>query len=764
MERLIGHPKLIAVIGNHLPRQCGIATFTTDLCNALARELPSSESVIALAMDDVPGGYRYPDRVGFEIRDNMPAEYLRAAEYLNVKEIEIGILQHEYGIYGGQCGANIFQLLENLRIPILTTLHTVLPDPKADERAILLKLGKLSERLIVMSQVARGILMDVYQIPEDKIAVIPHGIPDVPFVDSFFYKDQFGLEGRKVILTFGLLSPGKGLETMIDAMVHVVERHPEAIYVILGATHPHILRDTGEKYRHELQQQAHFLGLENHVLFYNQFLDLQSLLRFISTADVFVTPYPSKSQIVSGTLSYAMGAGKAVVSTPYLYAEEQLADGRGILVPFDDPEAMGKAVGDLLSSDSLSNSIRKEAYQYCRPMVWKEVARNYLSLAQECIDRQEQKPKARYGEAKIPKLDTLPKINLDHLRVMTDDTGMLQHAHFSIPNRDHGYCTDDNARALIAVSMYYKLRNDESVIPLIKNYLSFLISAFNQDNGRFRNFMSYDRKWLDAAGSEDSHGRALWGLGMTMGITADPSIREGICHLFENATNCVEEFEHPRAWAFAIIGIQQYLSVYGGDSPVRRTRTALAEKLYQLFKKNSSKDWPWFADTVTCANARLPQALLAAARALSNEEMLRAGLESLTWLLKQQTAKEGHISIIGNNGWMHRSGQRAHFGQQPLEAMGLIEACAEAFLATKEDSWLNEARRCLAWFLGGNDLNLPIYDFKTGGCHDGLEPQGLNRNMGAESTLAWLISLLTMYNVFEQEILLKEETGGEVKA
>ena len=764
MEHLIRYPKSIAVIGNHLPRLCGIATFTTDLCNALAAELPNPENVIALAMDDVPGGYPYPDRVGFEIRDNMPADYLRAAEYLHVKEIEVAILQHEYGIYGGQCGANMFQLLENLRIPILTTLHTVLSDPSANEKAIVLKLSKISARLIVMSQVARGILMEVYQIPDDKITIIPHGIPDVPFVDPCFYKEQFGLETRKVILTFGLLSPGKGLETMLNAMVHVVERHPDAIYVILGATHPHVLRDTGEKYRHELQQKTHLLGLENHVLFYNQFLDLRSLLRFISTADIFVTPYPSKDQIVSGTLSYAMGAGKAVVSTPYLYAEEQLADGRGIIVPFNGPEAMGKAVADLLSSDSLRNSMRKQAYQYCRPMVWKEVARNYLSLAQQCIDRQEQKPKARYGEAKIPKLDTLPKIKLDHLRVMTDDTGILQHSHFSIPKRDHGYCTDDNARALIAVGMYYKLGNDEGVIPLIKNYLSFLISAFNQDNGRFRNLMSYDRKWLDEAGSEDSHGRALWGLGTTMGITTDPSIREGICHLFECAIHSVEEFEHPRAWAFTLIGIQEYLSVYGGDSPARRIRSALAEKLYQLFEKNSSKDWSWFGDTLTYANARLPQALLVAARALSNEDMFRAGVEALTWLLKQQTGKDGHISIIGNKGWMHRSGQRAHFDQQPVEVMGLIEACAEAFLATKENRWLNEARRCLDWFLGRNDLNLPIYDFKTGGCHDGLGPHGLNRNMGAESTLAWLISLLTMYNVLEREILLKEEIEGEVKA
>ncbi len=764
MEPLTRYPKSMAVIGNYLPRQCGIATFTTDLCTALAKELPNPEAVIAVAMDDVPGGYPYPERVRFEIRDNIPADYLRAAEYLNVKEIDIAVLQHEYGIFGGRCGVNVFQLLENLRMPILATLHTILPEPSPDQKAILVRLGKTCERLIVMSQGARKILGEVYQIPEEKVAVIPHGIPDVPFVDSCFYKDHFGLENRKVILTFGLLGPGKGLEVMIEAMPQVIERHPDAIYVILGATHPHVLRATGEKYRHELQQKVHLLGLEKHVMFYNQFLDLPSLMQFISTADVYVTPYPKRDQIVSGTLTYAMGAGKAVVSTPYLYAEELLADGRGILVPFNDSEAMGKAVADLLSSDALRNAIRKQAYQYCRPMVWREVARSYLSLAQQCIDREEQRPRIVQGGVKIQKLDTLPKIKFDHLMVMTDDTGILQHARFSVPDRDHGYCTDDNARALIVAGMYYKLRKDEAVIPLIKRYLAFVIHAFNPKRGRFRNFMSYDRRWLEEAGSEDAHGRALWALGTTIEMTGDASIREGICRLFPSAIQAVAEFRYPRAWAFSLIGLQQYLSVYGGDAPVRRIRRALAEKLYDLYRNNASEDWPWFEDTLTYANARLPHALLVAGRALGREEMVQAGLASLEWLLEQQTSPDGHLTLIGNRGWMRRGGQRARFDQQPIEAMGLIEACSEAFLATKESRWLNEARRCLDWFLGRNDLSVAIYDFKTGGCHDGLEAHGLNQNMGAESTLAWLASLLTVYNLFEQEILVKERTAREVQA
>ena len=751
------HPASLAVIGNYVPRRCGIATFTTDLCNALAEEVSTPENVIALAMDDIEGGYPYPERVKFEIRDNVSEDYMRAADYLNIHKVEIAILQHEYGIFGGKYGASIFQLLENLKMPIIATLHTVLSAPNRAQKAIIFKLGMLCDQLVSMSEVAKDLLIEYYAIPENKITIIPHGIPDVPFVDTCYYKDMLGLKNRKVILTFGLLGPGKGLETMIDAMLYVVKSNPDVMYIILGATHPHVIKATGEKYRHGLTQRIRRLNLEKHVMFYNQFVDLPTLIKFIKATDIFVTPYPGRDQIASGTLSYALGAGKAVVSTPYFYAEEQLADGRGVLVPFENPSAMGSAVAELLSSETLRNTIRKQAYQYGRHMIWKEVGRAYLNLAQLCLERQTDKPGFPYSEVKTQIVNVLPKTKLDHLRVMTDDTGMLQHCFFSIPNRDHGYCVDDNARALIAVSLYSNLKNDISVLPLLKIYLSFLLNAFNPDKGRFRNFMSYDRSWLDEAGSEDSHGRAVWALGTVIEIAPTQSIQDAACRLFLDSIGSTEDLTYPRAWAFSLMGVQNYLNFYSGDATVRKIRASLAEKLFKEFEKNMTSDWLWYNDTITYANALLPHALLIAGHSIAHEKMFDAGLKILKWLLQIQTEEDGHLSIIGNNGWMQRNADRARFDQQPIEAMNLITACADAFCYTGDQFWLQEARKSFDWFFGGNDGNVAVYDYKTGGCFDGLTPQGINENMGAESTLAWLISLLTMHEIFHQEILLKEK-------
>lgn len=756
--------KPIAVIGNYLPRRCGIATFTSDLCDALAAELQSPKGVITVAMDDEPDGYAYPDRVKFGIRDQVQVDYLRAADFLNINKPDFVILQHEYGIYGGQSGAHVFHLIENLRMPIITTLHTILSNPDDNKRDVLIKIGDISEKLVVMSKKAKDLLLEVYGISEEKITIIPHGIPDVPFIDPSFYKDQFGVEDRKVLLTFGLLGPGKGIEQAIDAMPAIVAKHPDAIYIILGATHPHVIKASGEEYRHSLQQRSRHLGIEEYVMFFNQFLSLKTLTQFLTAADIYVTPYPSQEQVVSGTLSYALGIGKAVISTPYWYAQELLADKRGIIIPFEDPEALSKAADDLLSSEALRNSMRKRAYQFTRPMVWKEVARNYLEIARQALDRRLQVPSCYGIELKPQKLETLPEINLHHLNIMTDDTGMLQHASFSIPNREHGYCLDDNARALIVAGRYYQLRKDDSILASLKKYLSFTMNAFNKKSGRFRNFMSYDRQWLEENGSEDAHGRALWGLGVVIQTAPDESIRDLSCRLFVNAVGCVDDFKSPRAWAFALIGIYNYLNVYGGDADIKKIRAALADKLYRPFRENASDDWLWPEDILTYANAVLPHALILTGHSQSDMEMLDSGLQSLQWLLKQQTHKNGHITVVGNKGWMRRNGERAHFDQQPVEVMALLEACVEAFRVTSDKSWLREARRCFDWFMGKNDLSIPVFDFKTGGCHDSLHPNGVSENIGAESTLAWLISLLDMDGIFADEILFNARNQKKSEA
>jgi glycosyltransferase involved in cell wall biosynthesis len=759
MGNLVGRKKLrsIAVLGTYVPRKCGIATFTDDLCEALATELDSSCQVAVIAMDDVNGGYPYPKRVEFQIRDSSLPDYLRAAQFLNVNQPDILVIQHEYSIFGGKSGAHLLHLVKNLEIPIVTTLHTILTEPTEQQRTILLELAGYSELVVTMSLKGRQILQETYGIPEAKIAYIPHGIPDFAFVDPSFYKDTLGVEGHKVILSFGLVHPGKGFELVIKALPQVIEKHPDIIYIILGATHPHVMKNAGDAYRHGLHQLVNRLGLDSVVRFDNKYVDLDELCRYMEAADIFVTPYKSPAQITSGTLAYAVGAGKAAISTPYWHAEELLSEGRGRLVPFDDVEAMAHTINDLLDNEQECNAMRKRAYQFGRQTIWKEVARGYLDLFNQVLVRPSLRPKSSYSDHSAANVvDRLPAPNLEHFQTMTDDTGILQHSVYTIPEREHGYCVDDNARALVVTSLYYSLYQDKKVIPLTHRYLSFLYHAFNQETGRFRNFMSYNREWLEAVGSEDAHGRALWGLGVALRDASTESIGSLATKLFTQGLSVLESFTSPRAWAFALIGLNAYLEVYGGDAGARRFRQLLAEKLHTHFKNNLSVEWVWCEDISTYDNGKLPHALLLSGRRLPDPAMFETGLASLKWLLAQQTAPEGHLSLIGNAGWLTRDGMRAKFDQQPIDAMALIDACVEAFRGTGDFRWIHEARRCLDWFLGYNDLNLPLYDFTTGGCRDGLEAHGVNANQGAESTLAWLISLLTIFEVIGQQVLISE--------
>jgi len=748
----------IAVLGNYMPRQCGIATFTTDLCETMAREFSSSVNIMALAINDIENGYAYPKRVKFELRANIPGDYLRAADFLNINQIDVLVVQHEYGIFGGEHGAHLFHLLHNVKMPVITTLHTVLADPHPKQRAVILELADRSEKLVVMSQRAKQMLTDIYGIPDSHISLIPHGIHDVPFIDPSFYKDKFQWQDKKVIFTFGLLGPSKGLEVMIEAMPRIVEAHPNAVYVILGATHPHILRESGEEYRHSLRRRIDSLGLHSHVVFHNQFVDPDTLKEYISAADLYVTPYLNKEQITSGTLAYAVGSGKAVVSTPYWYAEELLDEDRGCLVPFGDTNALADTVTRLLADDVERNAIRKRAYLYGRAMTWEKVIQEYVRLASDVLSHRRKKAAVVVEETdRFPKvLDELPKINLQHLRTLTDDTGMLQHAFFAIPDRDHGYCVDDNARALIATCLHYKLLGDDSVLPLIKTYLSYLYHAFNTEKGRFRNFMSYDRQWVDEVGSEDAHGRAIWSLGVTVSTAPNKTLRDSAARLFGDTVDVVERFASPRARAYSSIGLHNYLEVYGGDAMVKNLVNELSDRLFRLFQENHKPDWPWFEETVTYSNGILCQALLLTGRKFTNPEMVEAGLAGLKWLLDQQTSPKGHLSLIGNDDWFKRWSGRSTFDQQPVEILGLIQACGEAYRVTSDSQWIQEAKRCLGWFLGQNDLEVQLYDYQTGGCCDGLHPTGANANQGAESTLAWLISLMEMHNLLADEILMKE--------
>lgn len=746
----------IAVIGNYLPRQCGIATFTTDLSQALARELTNEDNLINVAMDDIAEGYNYPHQVKFRIRQNIQSDYFWAADYLNANQYDVAIVQHEYGIFGGEDGSHILQLIKSLKMPVITNLHTVLENPSEGQRKVMQGLAKYSDRLLVMSKKAFDILTKVYDIDKTMIAFIPHGIPDAAFESPGLYNRFFGLENKDIILTFGLLGPDKGLETMIKAMPTIVKEHPNVVYLILGQTHPHILERTGDSYRRDLQQLINKLGMKNHVIFHNQFVKLETLVQYLQTSKIYAIPYLKKEQITSGTLSYALGVGAAVVSTPFWHAEELLANGRGKLVPFRDSEAMANEINNLLSNDHNREMMRFKGYQYARSMVWKEVAKMHLDLISKIKER---KPLETVKDTSIKYhkiFSELPEINLSHLKTMTDDTGLLQHAKYMTPNFHHGYCVDDNARGLIAITKYYSLRKDKGVLPLIQKYLAFLFYAFNQENGRFRNFMSYDRRWMELAGSEDSHARALWGLGVTVKEAPDSSIRNMAMRLFLESLPVVEHFTSPRAWSFTVLGLQAYLSVYEGDISARKIRDELALKIYELFKNNITEDWHWCEGTATYANAVLPHALIMAGKSMTNQEMCDTGIKALEWLLKVQTAPEGHLSVIGNNGWLAKNGNRSMFDQQPIEVKSLIDACLDTYVETKDKKWFKESERCLSWFLGHNDLGLPVCDYKTGGCGDGLESQGINGNQGAESTLAWIISLISMHKVMGLQFHLDE--------
>ena len=737
--------KRIAFIGNYLPRQCGIATFTTDLCESIADEYKGT-ACIALPVNDTEAGYEYPARVRFELTEKDIESYRRAADFLNINNVDMVSLQHEYGIFGGKAGSYILTLLRELRMPVVTTLHTILKDPNPDQRRVLEEIVSLSDRVVVMSERGAEFLQSIYHVPTEKIDLIPHGIPDVPFVDPSFHKDLFGVEGKSVLLSFGLLSANKGIENVIAAMPAILAKFPDVMYIVVGATHPHVIQNEGETYRLSLQWLAQEKGVEGNVIFYNRFVSLEELVQFISASDIYITPYLDVAQITSGTLAYTVGAGKAVISTPYWYAEELLADERGALVPFSDPQALADQVIDLLANESKRHAMRKRAYLFGRNMIWPQVARGYMQSFERA--RAEHRHVAAAGFAVKPldkRAGELPPLKLDHLQHLTDDTGIFQHAIFTIPNYREGYTTDDNARALMVSVLLEELGN-EAAIDLATRYLAFTWYAFNSETKRFRNFMDYQRNWLEENGSDDSHGRALWALGIVLGRSNTPTLHNMAGRVFEQSLLAILETTSPRAWAFALIGIHEYLQRFAGDRRVSQVQEQLAGRLLSLYKDNRMDGWNWFEDKLTYCNAVLSHAVLLCGQSMSNPEMLEVGLGSLLWLAELQHAdmKEKHFVPIGSNGFYQRGGARARFDQQPVEAQAMVSACLEAHRITGEKSWHIEARRAFEWFLGRNDLHLPVYDPTTGGCRDGLHPDRPNENQGAESTLAFLQSLLEL--------------------
>lgn len=743
----LAHTGKIALIGSYLPRKCGIATFTSDLFRAVTTQFPETECIV-LAINDIAVGYNYPSEVRFEIYRSDVASYQRAADFLNIEAVDLICVQHEFGLFGGPAGRNLLALLKDVQAPIVTTLHTVLRNPDKQQELVMRELVRLSSRLVVMTALTKQVLIERYGAPPGKVDQIAHGIPDTPWVDPDLCKEPFSVDGKQVLLTFGLLSPGKGIEYVLKALPSIVQQFPDVVYIVLGATHPSLVREHGESYRLSLERLAEDLGVEKHVIFYNRFVELHELTEFIAAADIYITPYLNEAQAVSGTLAYAFGCGKPVISTPYWHAQELLEGDQGILVPFADSDSLAKAVEALLGNPVRRQEMAQRAYQKGREMIWARSAQ-YFGESFEAA-RREQSRSRRVAFATRPLnslVAALPEIKLDHLRRLSDSTGIFQHAIFAVPNFSHGYCTDDNARALLLTVKLAELGWEESQTNNLRSaYLAFLFHAFNPDTSRFRNFLSFDRRWLEEVGSEDSHGRALWVLGSVVNSSLPDGEKALAGHLFSRSLAPVTEFLSLRSICFTLFGINDYLARFSGDRQVAQVQEALTQRLYEHFLESTSADgeWVWCEPYLCYDNPRLAQALICSGTQLNRPEVTEMGLRALSWLMDIQTSETRYLRPIGSDRVYHRGEEKPHFDQQPVDVWASVSACLEAYRNTSDTAWHTRAKKSFEWFMGRNDLGLPTYDHTTGGCRDGLHVDRVNENQGAESTLSFLLSLSEM--------------------
>ena len=747
-----GPVKKVAFISSFPPRKCGIATFTSDLIRnlTLAAKGEFEPLVVAIRSDD---NLKYNDPVKFEIRQNVKRDYICAADYINFSHVDLVSVQHEFGLFGGEAGAYLGLLLNRLKSPVITTLHTTLDDPGPAYRKSLVDVCNVSYRVITMNERGIGMLRDIYGVTGKKVQLIAHGIPDLPFVDSNYYKHKFGMESRRTILTFGLLSKNKGIEVMLKAMPAIIKAEPSVLYIILGMTHPSVLKQDGESYRFSLQRMVKELGLHRNVIFHNRFVNDEELRNFLCAADIYATPYLNREQLTSGTLSFAVGTGKAVVSTPYWAATELLDKGRGKLVPFGDSKQMAEAIVEILKNDSLFYSLRRKAYDYGRSRTWPKIGQAYWKLFSTKRLPLHITARAIPSAAETISTIELPEPSLDHLRKLTDDTGLYQHAKSTIPNREYGYCTDDNARAVIAMTKYYAQYPEPEALQLFDTYLSFTLHSQNSD-GSIKNLMNFDRTWCENEPINDALGRVLWALGAVMAKPPTSAYLSVVKDCFDRSVKHVPK-QYPRGMAYSILGMSDYLKQFPGASDIKRQLEITADGLVAQYEENSHPDWQWFEDTLTYDNAVLPHALFAAGL-ISGDKYIQVAKKSCEFLL-ENTFNGEHFSFVGCNGWYERGRTKAEFDQQPIEAASTVMMLRAAYDAAQNNRFLTLQRKAFDWFLGENDLHIPVYNFRTKGCYDGLLPGGVNSNQGAESMLSFLLSLLA---VVESYAVVDKIAGG----
>lgn len=734
-------------IANYLPRQCGIAIFTHDLVNALKNT--NNINIEVAAMNNRPEGYNYSDIVTFEIPQYDCDAYRKLADYINISEINLVCVQHEFGIFGGEQGSFILQTLKNIQKPIVTVLHTIINrnDPELVEYGTVLEeIIKLSTKIVVINNKGKDILIDQYDIPIDKIFVIPHGIEDVPLIDPNYYKNDFNFIDKTILMTFGLISPNKGLETVIKALPDVIKQYPNVIYLIVGVTHPEVKRLYGEHYRESLKRKINELHLTKNVIFINEFLEKEELAKYICMCDIYISPYPKKNQISSGTLVKAVGSGKAVISTPFWHAEELLSDGRGVFVEFNDLESMKNAILRLIEDKNFRNSIRGRAYKYGRKLIWKEVGKTYYDLFKSTI--QDSTP-----VEKVPtQLLNNTNITLKYLRHLTDSTSIFQHATCSIPNKNEGYCTDDVTRALIVVLNYQDRTKSKKFANLVSLYLNHIMHAQNK-KGLFRNTLSFSRHWLDTQGTEDTQGRVLWALGTTISKSKEDRFRILANKILKNKFIENLSLTHVRPLAYAINGLYEISETFPDARKEFRLLKEFSNKLIEAYEENMSNDWQWFEPIVTYGNAKIPEALFLASELLNKEIYLEVAERTLMFLINIQYDKERDIfNFIGNQGFYPKDGTKAVFSQQPINAAYLVNACLTAYRITGNKEYFIYAKRAYIWFLGRNILHKPLYDEKIGCCYDGIDEFNISLNNGAESSICYLNAAIHLSRYNEKPI------------
>ncbi|MCX6253423.1 MAG: glycosyltransferase family 4 protein, partial [Bacteroidia bacterium] len=722
-------------------------TFTMNLYKSMVMNneiVKGSIEGFVIALNDHEQTYDYPEEVKLTIRQEQQRDYLSAVKFINLSGADLCILEHEFGIFGGQNGVYILPLLHRLEIPLVVTLHTIIKTPSYNEKAVLVEICKMANKIVVMSHKAIGFLTSIYHVQKEKIVFIEHGVPDIQFSQEQS-KKEFNLENKKVLLTFGLISRNKGIETVIKALPKVVEKYPEVLYMVLGKTHPNVLRYSGEEYRTYLLRLIKSLNLENHVFFLNEFINQKELFKYLSVSDIYISPYMNEAQITSGTLSYAVGVGAAVISTPYWHAQELLAEGRGRLFNFNDSDELSNILMELLDKPDVLIDLKRKAHDYGRKITWPKTGEKYIAVANKIL---EDKPKLLAKKEIILDPLILPPFSLAHIKRLTDDTGIIQHAKFGIPNLKDGYCLDDNARALLMVLMAYRQIKDPLALELSPIYLSYIHYMQNK-NGTFRNLLGFNRNFLDKIGSDDSFGRAVWALGYLLGNAPNDAYYQTGRLVFFDASPNFKKLQSIRGIANTMVGISYYLRSNPSDDSMTEKLRDLAYKLIKHYEENSSPDWKWFEPLLAYDNGMLPLALLHSADILKDSKITETALETMNFLT-EITFKDGYLSIIGNEKWYKKDGERSMFAQQPIDALAMVLMFYQAFHLTKDKEYLTKLFTSFMWFLGENDLRMNLFDFETQGCCDGFESNGVNRNQGAESSLAYLISHLTVLQAFEE--------------